>query len=116
MSEADYTPQAPQETVDHTSAPPLRIMAVVALSASIGLLLAGRRRAGVAVAAVGTALALMEDPDTLSRWWCELPSFIGKSQQVLDRVEQVVENFSESGTQLRNLVAKVTNRQGEPVR
>jgi hypothetical protein len=114
MSDSENTQQValalPQKSADSHSAPPFRIMAVVALAASAGLLLTGKRKAGVAVAAVGTAFALLEDPDTVSRWWCDLPAFIGNAQQALDRAEQVVHDFADRGEQLRTLIAKVTNR------
>jgi predicted RNA-binding Zn ribbon-like protein len=118
MSEYESIPQQsqqttlalPQKSTESAGAPPFRIMAVVALAASAGLLLTGKRKAGVAVAAIGTAFALLEDPDTVSRWWCDLPAFIGNTQQALDKAEQVVHDFADRGTQLRNLISKVTNR------
>jgi hypothetical protein len=50
------------------------------------LLLAGERRAGMVAAASGTALALLDQQQTLHSWWNVLPGYIDQVQDVLAKV------------------------------
>lgn len=50
------------------------------------LLLSGRRKAGLAVAAAGTALALVEHEDTVRQWWTQLPAIVNETQRVIEQV------------------------------
>ena len=44
------------------------------------LLLAGERRAGMVAAASGTALAMLDQQETLRSWWNALPTYIDQVQ------------------------------------
>src|ERR1035437_8584362 len=54
------------------------------------LLLAGERRAGMVAAASGTALALLDQQETLHSWWNALPDYIDQVQDVLAKVQDTV--------------------------
>jgi hypothetical protein len=82
------------------SAPPVEpvdwvnVAAGTALVAG-GLLILGRqRRSGMAVAAAGTALALLDHQDTLRAWWHELPSFMNQVQHLVGQVQERVSEIS----------------------
>jgi hypothetical protein len=49
------------------------------------LLLVGERRAGMVAAASGTALAMLNEKETLLSWWNAMPGYIDQVQRVLIR-------------------------------
>jgi hypothetical protein len=71
-----------------------RIAAAATLVAGGALLLSGRRRSGLFVAATGTALALMDQQDLLRKWWAVLPEYIDDIQELLNQAEGAVEEFA----------------------
>ncbi len=76
---------APFEPVDW-----INVAAGTALVAG-GLLLLGRqRRTGLAVAAAGSALVLLDHQDTLRAWWRELPAFVDRVQGIVGQVQEKV--------------------------
>jgi len=70
------------------------------------LLLAGERRAGVVAAASGTALALLDQKQTLHSWWNALPGYIDQVQEVLNRVQSTVEDVAAKREALRRALAR----------
>ena len=70
------------------------LLAAGALAASGVLLLTGRRRAGMVVAASGTALALLDQQETLQAWWKVLPGYIDDVQQLLSHVQGSVDELA----------------------
>jgi hypothetical protein len=56
------------------------------------LLLVGERRAGMVAAASGTALAMIDEKETLRTWWNALPGYIDHVQRVLNQVQATVED------------------------
>lgn len=54
------------------------------------LLLTGNRKAGLVTAAAGTALALLDQQETVKAWWDALPGYIEGVQNMLGRVEETV--------------------------
>ena len=60
------------------------------------LLLAGERRAGMVAAASGTALALLDQQETLHSWWNALPDYIDQVQDVLAKVQDTVNEVAAS--------------------
>jgi hypothetical protein len=81
---------APGEPVDW-----INIAAGTALIAG-GLLMLGRqRRAGMVVAAAGSALALLEHEETLRAWWQQLPGFVNQVEGVIGQVQQKVSQIAE---------------------
>ncbi|MDR3738462.1 MAG: hypothetical protein P4L40_05525 [Terracidiphilus sp.] len=85
---------------DETAGPdkPIDLINVAAGTALIagGLLMLGRqRRAGMVVAAAGSALALLDHEETLRAWWQQLPGFFNQVEGVISQVQQKVSEISE---------------------
>jgi hypothetical protein len=70
------------------------------------LLLSGKRRAGMVAAASGTALAMLEQPETLRLWWNALPGYIDQAQQILGQVQDAVNEVAVKREALRRVLAK----------
>ena len=79
-----------------------------ALVAAGLLLLTNQRRAGMVVAASGTALALLDQQDTLHAWWHSLPGYIDEVQQVLGKVQSTVEDLAAKRETLMRILAKAS--------
>jgi hypothetical protein len=84
----------------------VRIAAACTLGASGALLLGGRRRAGLVAAATGTALALLDQQDMLSRWWTILPGYIGEVQHLLTQVQESVDEFGVQREKLGRILGR----------
>ena len=76
------------------------------LVASGALLLAGKNRAGLAVAATGTSLALIDQQDAMKKWWALLPGYISQIQDILNQVDKAVENFAEQREKLGRVLGR----------
>jgi len=83
-----------------------QLLVAGALVAGGVMILGGRRRPGVAVAAAGTALALLEDQEIVVSWWRKLPNFMGRAQDFLDRVERYAEQASTQGHRIQNILRR----------
>ena len=70
------------------------------------LLLAGERRAGMVAAASGTALALLDQQETLHTWWNALPGYIDQVQGVLSQVQDAVNEVTVKREALRRALAR----------
>ena len=81
-----------------------RIASAATLVAGGALLLSGRRRSGLFVAATGTALALMDQQDLLQKWWAVLPQYIDNIQDLLNQAEGAVEEFAAQREKLGNVL------------
>jgi hypothetical protein len=88
-------------------APWTRSVAVGTLVSSAVLLALGRRKAAVAVAAAGGAIALLEDPDGVRRFWDDIPNYVQSGQRALGRVEGLIEQVAEQGGQLREMLKRL---------
>jgi hypothetical protein len=72
-----------------------------------GVLLAtGHRRAGLAAAASGAALALLDQKETLTAWWSMLPGFIGEIQELLNQVDDAVMRVDAQRERLHRVLAR----------
>ncbi len=70
-----------------------------------GVLIAtGRRRAGVAVAAAGTALALFEEQEAVKAWWKKLPGYLNDAQHFLDKIEEYLQEASVQGQRIQSIL------------
>jgi hypothetical protein len=69
------------------------------------LLLAGERRAGLVAAASGTALAMLDQKETMYSWWNALPSYIDQVQRVLGQVQDTVNEVAAKREELRRILA-----------
>jgi hypothetical protein len=76
------------------------------LAAAALLLLSGQRRAGMVAAASGTALAMLEQPETLRSWWNALPGYIDQAQQILGQVQDAVNEVAVKREALRRVLAR----------
>jgi hypothetical protein len=70
------------------------------------LLLAGERRAGMVAAASGTALALLDQQQTLHSWWNALPGYIDQVQDVLAKVQETVNEVAAKRQELSRVLAR----------
>jgi hypothetical protein len=86
------------------SVPWTRSLAAGTLLSSAVLLAIGRRKAAIAVAAAGTAVALIEDPDGVRKFWNDIPSYVQAGQKLLARLEGLVEQAAEQGIRLKDIL------------
>lgn len=70
------------------------------------LLLTGHKRAGLVLAASGTAIALMDHEETLKRWWEALPGYVDRAQNMFEQVRDVMEGVAEKGEALRRAMGR----------
>ena len=70
------------------------------------LMIAGQRRAGLAVAATGTAIALLEEQEAVKEWWNNLPGYLDEAQHFLDRVEDYLKEATLQGQRLRSVLRR----------
>jgi hypothetical protein len=94
----------PPESIDW-----MRIAAASSLIAGGLLYVAGKRRAGIAAAATGTALAMIDQQDALRTLWRQLPGYLDQVQQMLDDVQSLAEDFTGKRDRLREVLGKVSN-------
>ena len=70
------------------------------------LLVTGNRKAGLAVAATGAALAMLDQQETVQACWDALPGYITEIQEILTRVQSTVEEIAAQGAKLRTMLGK----------
>jgi hypothetical protein len=105
----DVDPNAPagaRTTSNDGSANWLRITSAATLVTGGALLLAGKHRLGLAVAATGTSLALLDQQDSMKKWWALLPGYIVQVQTVLNHVEEAVEEFSKQREKIGGVLGR----------
>src|SRR4051812_6312432 len=78
-----------------------KVAACSSLVAGGLLLLTGHKRAGLVMAASGTAIALMDHEETLRRWWEALPGYVNRAQSMFEQVRDVMEDVAEKGESIR---------------
>jgi len=76
------------------------------LAAGGVLLATGNRKAGLAVAATGAALAMLDQQETVKACWDALPGYLSEIQSILARVQNTVEEIAAQGTKLREALGK----------
>ena len=72
------------------------------LIASAVLLIRGKRKPALAVAAAGTVVALIDNADTARELWDNLPRYVRSGQDLLLKVEDFVEDLAKQGGKLRD--------------
>jgi hypothetical protein len=70
------------------------------------LLLSGKKRAGLVMAASGTALALLDHEETIREWWGAMPGYVDRAQYMLEQVQDVVEDIAKKGESLRRALSR----------
>lgn len=83
-----------------------RIAAGGSLLAGGLMLLTGHRRAGLVTVAGGTALAMLDQQDTVRALWDALPSYIDSVQRFLTHAEAAVKEVSEQRDRLHQILIK----------
>ncbi len=83
-----------------------RMAAGGSLLASALLLLAGKRKAGLVTAASGTALALLDQQETVKAWWDALPGYIDNVQNLLGKVEESVAELESQRSRLEKVLSR----------
>lgn len=83
-----------------------RSLAAGTLLTSGILLVLGRRKAALAVAAAGGAVALLEDPDGVRKFWNDIPSYVQSGQKLLARFEGIVEQLADQGEKLKDVLRR----------
>jgi hypothetical protein len=92
------TEQKEQPTEPETEAHEIhwmRIAAAGTLIVSGGLLLSGRRKAGLFAAATGASLALLDQKDALGAWWRIMPGYLNELQRLLGQAQETVDDLAE---------------------
>ena len=85
------------------SVPWTRSVAAGTLLTSAILLALGRRKTALAIAAAGGAVALLEDPESVRKFWNDIPGFVQSGQKLLSRLEGVIEQVAEQGGQFKEV-------------
>lgn len=70
------------------------------------LMITGHKRAGMAVAAAGTALALVEEQEAIKSWWKNLPGYLDDAQQFLDKIEGYLQEAAVQGQRLQGILRR----------
>jgi hypothetical protein len=83
-----------------------RAVAATSLIASAYLLVTGRRKSALAVAAGGAAVALLEKPEALRDIWKGMPGYLHSAKDMLVRVEEFVEDLAAKGDKLRKTLTE----------
>src|ERR1700754_2030288 len=68
------------------------------------LLATGRRKTGLAVTAIGSVIALLEESDGVRELWDNLPDYIHTAQEALGRFEGFVQDLAEQGDRIRKVI------------
>jgi hypothetical protein len=70
------------------------------------LLISGQRRSGIVAAAAGSALALLDQRETVNSWWNALPGLIDNVTGLLNQVQGAVEDVAVKRETLRRVLAR----------
>ncbi|HET6840083.1 MAG TPA: hypothetical protein VFK06_00090 [Candidatus Angelobacter sp.] len=65
------------------------------LAAGAILFLTGRRPAGIAVAGVGVATLVAENPDKFTELWNRLPEYVDKGTRLIDAAATIMERMGQ---------------------
>jgi hypothetical protein len=90
-----------------SSVPWTRSVAAGTLLTSAVLLALGKRKTALAVAAAGGAVALIEDPESVRKFWDDIPNYVQAGQKLLGRLEGLVEQAAEQGGQFREMLRRL---------
>lgn len=101
-------PRQPQSApvAEDQPSPTLRLAAGGTLLAGAVLLLAGKRKAGLALTATGTALTLLHEKETTLRWWAALPFVLNNVQRLVGKAQTAMDELDAHRSKLRNIVRR----------
>ena len=94
-------PARQTKSLDWTS-----FLAAATLAAGGALLVTGHRRAGLAAAAAGTALAILEEREFVAELWNSLPGYLNEAERFLERVEACLEDVTIQGQKLQSVLRR----------
>jgi hypothetical protein len=101
------TPVAlPAPVADANSQDLTKWVAAGAVVAGGALMVTGHRKAGLAVAAAGTALALLEEQELVAEWWKSLPTYLSQAQDFLEKVEHYLAEASVQGQRIQSILRR----------
>jgi len=83
-----------------------RGVAAGSLLAGALLLVTGYRRAGLAAAAAGTAVGLLEHPEAVRNFWNSIPDLVHSGQDFLSRAESFVDELNRQGCRIREMLSR----------
>jgi hypothetical protein len=70
------------------------------------LMITGRKRAGLVVAAAATAVTLLDQKETVRRWWNALPQYIDDAQRLLDQAQRTVDDLAAAREKVRTMLSR----------
>ena len=91
---------------ENQPSPTSRLAAGGTLLAGAVLLLAGQRKAGLAVTAAGTAFTLLHEKETTLRWWAALPVVMSSAQRIIGKAQTAMDELDAHRQKLRGLVRR----------
>jgi hypothetical protein len=71
------------------------------------LFLSEKRRAGLALAAAGSALAVIGEEETLRKWWAQFPVVVDQVQSLVSQVQSKVSEFAAKRDSLHEVLSGV---------
>jgi hypothetical protein len=80
--------------------------AAASLAAGGALVATGNRRAGLVVAAAGTALIMVDQKETVRRLWNSLPGYLAELQDFLGHVQSALDDLSSQRERLHKIFRK----------
>jgi hypothetical protein len=89
-----------------TSIPVLRYAAAGSLVAGGVLYVSGCRRTGLLAAVIGTALAMIDQQETMRAWWNALPVYLDEAQNLLNRVQGAMDDITQQQQKLRQVFSR----------
>jgi hypothetical protein len=75
-----------------------------ALAAGAALLMGRQRRAGLAVACAGTALALLDQKDAVRACWDAIPGYLDHIERALAQLQEVVKDVADNREKLGRIL------------
>lgn len=82
----------------------INLLAAGSLLAAGALVVTGYRRAGLAVAAAGTALALVEEREAIAAVWKALPGYLAEAQSFAEQAEGFLQELATQGEKLQSIL------------
>jgi hypothetical protein len=87
----------------------LRYAAAGTLVAGGALFLSGCRRSGLLAAVIGTALAMIDQQQTVRTWWNALPAYLDEAQLLLSRVQGTVDDVTAQQQKIRDVFSRAAH-------
>ncbi len=78
-----------------------KALIIGSLTAGALLILKGRRPAGMALAAAGTALLAAEYPDAFERIWEKAPEYVYRGTQIFSTFSRIAERIAQETSRVR---------------